>query len=93
MIFQSCLFIFVFFLRLACFYLVLLGKHIINDHQKKKCCFCGKKLLKKEVEEHLDKVYKKVPLKSVEYTIGPKGKTDAKTLMEGGNLDENLVDS
>ena len=71
----------------------MLEKHIINHHQKKKCCFCGKKLLKKEVEEHMNKVHKKVPVKSVEYTIGPKGKTDAKTSMEWGDLDENLADS
>ena len=68
-------------------------KHIINHHQKKKSCFCGKNLLKKEVEEHFDKVYKKVHFKSVKYTIGPKGKTDAKTSMEWGDLDENLVSS
>ena len=41
----------------------------------------------------MDKVNKKVPAKSVEYTIGPNGKTDAKTLMEWGDRDENLVDS
>ena len=71
----------------------MLEKHIINHHQKKKCCFCGKKLLKKEVKEHMDKVHKKVPVKSVEYTIGPKGKTDTKTSMEWGNRNENIVDS
>ena len=41
----------------------------------------------------MDKVHKKVPVKSVEYTIGPKGKTDTKTSMEWGNRNENIVDS
>lgn len=71
----------------------MLEKHMINHHLKKKCCFCAKKLLKKEVEEHMDTVHKKVPVKSVEYKIGPKGKTDAKTTMEWGDRDDNLVDS
>ena len=71
----------------------MLEKHMINHHLKKKCCFCAKKLLKKEVEEHMDTVHKKVPVKSVEYKIGPKGKTDAKTTMEWGDRNDNLVDS
>ena len=43
----------------------MLEKHIVNHHLKKKCCFCTEKLLKKEVEEHMDTVHKKVPVKSV----------------------------
>ena len=54
----------------------MLEKHIVNHRLKKKCCFCAKKLLKKEVVEHMDTVHKKVPVKSVKYKIGPKGKTD-----------------
>ena len=71
----------------------MLEKHIVNHHLKKKCCFCAEKLLKKEVEEHMDTVHKKIPVKSVEYKIGPKGKTDVKTTMEWGDRDEKLVDS
>ena len=68
----------------------MLEKHIVNHHLKKKCCFCAEKLLKKEVEEHMDTVDTKIPVKSVEYKIGPKGKIYVKTTMEWGDRDEEI---
>ena len=43
-----------------------------------------KKFHKKQFEEHMNCSHNKVPVKTVKYTIGPKGTTDTKTTMEWG---------
>ena len=41
----------------------------------------------------MDSIHKKVPFKTVQYTIGPKGETETTTLMEWCDWDANLEDS
>ena len=41
----------------------------------------------------MDSIHKKFPFKTVQYTIGPKGKTETQTQMEWWDWDANLEDS
>ena len=44
-----------------------------------------------EVKESMNKVHNKVPVKLVEFTLRIMEKTEAKTSIEWGNCDTNLV--
>ena len=69
--------------------------HIKSEHQKFElvCSLCGKKFERKVFKELMSNVHEKIPVKIVNYTVGPKGKTETKTSYTWNNIDPTLEDS